>query len=115
MAIAFDKQNLDAAVAAVMKSALEKEQKWIPQLGGAVVRLTEDGDVRSYLMARASEAYTQAAQLPGGIQVARIEGVPYSPVGFVFEPHVGEMLPAPVRIEGDTGEVQHLAYFWAVL
>lgn len=68
-------------------------------------------DVRAYLKAQVAKAYANLKQ----IQLAHIEGVPYSPVGFVFE-IAGEMHPAPETCNDVDGllHVKHLAYFWAV-
>ncbi|MDN4571910.1 hypothetical protein DBB29_24945 [Pandoraea cepalis] len=115
MVIGFDTHNLKAAVQAVMKSAQEKSQEYLPQLGRPDVHLNVASEVEALLMDRAAEAYAQALNEPGDVQVARIEGMVYSPVGFVFERNEGNMRPAPVRRPSDVGDIEYLAYFWTVL
>lgn len=117
MAIGFDRFNLDAAVAAVIQSAREKGQAAMPQPDERAVRLTEQEDVRTHLKKCAAHAYAEASSKPEVIQIAKIEAVPYSPVGFVFEANLGEMSPPPERHNGDdgAGDIKHLAYFWMVL
>lgn len=48
---------------------------------------------------------------PEGIQIARIEDVPYRGLGFVFEKHQG---PPLERIDSDSNrEIEFCAIFWA--
>ena len=115
MAVGFDPLNLETAVNAVMKSAAEKEQDITFSMDTAKrVDLRDRDQVRTHLMNQVRQRYEQAKKRPGGVRIAHIELVVFSPVGFVFEKHIGEMHPPPIAA-GTGGPIAHLAYFWSVL
>ncbi|WP_321908153.1 hypothetical protein [Burkholderia cepacia] len=113
--IGFDPSNLEAAVDAVMKSASEKGQE-LTFTGPAVrpVNLRDRRQVRDYIVEKVRQRYEDAKKRAGGVRIAQIEDVVYTPVGFVFERAVGEMHPPPFGVR-DGEKVGHLAYFWSVL
>ncbi|MDN7445586.1 hypothetical protein QZM64_41210, partial [Burkholderia cepacia] len=113
--IGFDPSNLEAAVDAVMKSASEKGQD-LTFTGPAVrpVNLRDRRQVRDYIVEKVRQRYEDAKKHAGGVRIAQIEDVVYTPVGFVFERAVGEMHPPPFGVR-DGEKVGHLAYFWSVL
>ncbi|MBJ9622097.1 hypothetical protein [Burkholderia multivorans] len=114
-AVGFDTLNLAAAVEAVMKSAAEKDQEVTFSIDTAKrIDLRDREQVRAHLIDQVRRHYSRAKQRPGGVRIATIERVVFSPVGFVFEKNIGQMHPAPVTEETD-GAVMHLAYFWSVL
>jgi hypothetical protein len=115
MTVAFDPHNLDAAVTAVIEEAARQEQASLFDKQVRGVDLTDRQQVRNYLKDEVRAAYGRASASPGGMQIARIEGVPYRGIGFVFELHGDvNMYPAPEGVkEGE--HVDHLALFWANL
>jgi len=115
LAVGFDSLNLAAAVDAVMASAAKKDQDVTFSMYTAKrIDLRDPDQVRMHLMDAVRRHYEQAKQRPGGVRIASIERVVYSPVGFVFEQNMGEMHPPPIGADMES-RVTHLAYFWSVL
>lgn len=114
MTIGFDPHNLEAAVTAVINEAADEEPAaYIDTQAKRRYDLTDRDEVRAYLMDRVRAHYARVQAHPDGVQIARIEEVVYRGIGYVFEPHLGEMHPAPIGAEGDAP--RHLAVFWANL
>ncbi len=114
MTVALDPRNLDAAVTAVIKEATRQEQDALHG-HGLHVDLSSREQVRSYLKGRVAVAYARAEASAEGVQIARIEDVPYRGIGFVFELHGDAIMhPAPEGVK-DGARVDHLALFWANL
>lgn len=113
--VGFDRLNLEAAIDAVMRSAAEKDQDITFSLRTVEpVDLRDRDQVRKHIVEKVRERYEEAKKRPGGVRIARIEDLVYSPVGYVFERHVGEVHPRPFGVnDGET--IGHLAYFWSVL
>lgn len=78
------------------------------------VDLRDRRQVRDYIVEKVRQRYEDAKKHAGGVRIAQIEDVVYTPVGFVFERAVGEMHPPPFGVR-DGEKVGHLAYFWSVL
>ncbi|MGF6649653.1 hypothetical protein OKW34_000215 [Paraburkholderia youngii] len=114
MTVAFEPRNLDAAVTAVIEEAGRQERDGLHG-HGLKVDLTNREQVRTYLKGRVLAVYARAEASAEGIQIARIEDIPYRGIGFVFEPH-GDVImhPGPEGAE-DGSRVDHLAVFWANL
>lgn len=114
MSIGFDPHNLEAAVTALINEAAGEEPAvYIDTRAKRRYDLTDREDVRAYLMDRVRANYARVQAHPDGVQIARIEEVVYRGIGYVFEPHLGEMHPAPIGEE--EGVPSHLAVFWANL
>ncbi|MFZ5525889.1 MAG: hypothetical protein ACOZE7_04465 [Pseudomonadota bacterium] len=115
--LCFDAFNLDNAVKAVIASVRDKGQAYLPVVGtGKRIDIANTQEVREHLMNQALKRYQQCREA-GGVEIARIEGVIYSPVGFVFE-HAPEIItPAPPVPAGqpELERYTHQAYFWSVL
>ena len=75
--------------------------------------LADRDDVRDFFVSRVRATCGRAQTQSDGVQIARIEEVPYRGIGYVFEPHLGQMHPTLVG-EGER-EPTHLAYFGANL
>lgn len=115
MKVAFDRHNLDAAVTAVMEEAVRLEQESMFDTRARIVDLTDRDQVREHLKSCARAAYELAEASPDGVQIARIEDVPYRGIGFVFELH-GDVKMHPAPEGSPDGEwVDHLALFWGNL
>ena len=116
MAIGFDQHNLQGAVQAVMASAASKKQTDVRSLDRSRrIDMTDAAEVQAHIMDRVEAAFAKASESGEGIEIARIEEVVYSPVGFVYELNSGEMHPPPLSRTGTGQEITHLAYFWATL
>ncbi|MGF6267042.1 hypothetical protein OKW49_008036 [Paraburkholderia youngii] len=78
--------------------------------------LTDREQVRGYLNDRVKERFSKAVLAPEGVQITRIEDVPYRGLGYVFEPQKGIVHPPLERVEpDDNGEIEYCAVFWANL
>lgn len=115
--LCFDSQNLEAAVQAVVASVLAKNEAGILVMGtGQRIPITDAATIRQHLMDKAYQRF-QECVAKGFIDIARIEGVIYSPVGFVFEQAPDIITPAPPTPNGQsaTQSYTHQAYFWSIL
>ncbi|WP_431229149.1 hypothetical protein [Burkholderia contaminans] len=113
--VGFVRSNLERAVDEVMKSAEQKKQvDTLSLITTRLVDLRDRDQVRGHIMSLVRQEYEEAKKRPGGVRIARIEGIVYSPIAFVFERNIGEMHPPPVGVD-DGQTVNHLAYFWAGL
>lgn len=112
MTVAFDPQNLDGAVAAVMDEAAHQGLDSLLNMRAESVDLTSPDQVRTYLKDFVLASYEKAKSSPEGVQIARIEGMPYRGIGFVYESHENVIMhPPPEGVEAGE-DVHHLAYFW---
>lgn len=115
--LCFDARNLDVAVQAVIAGVQANNEKGILVMGtGKRIPITDTAAIRQHLINKAYQRY-QECLTEGPIQTARIEGMIYSPVGFVFEIAPDIIRPEPPTPEGQpyTERYTHQAYFWSVL
>ena len=117
MTIGFEPANLDAAVTEMIQMAAQVGQTEMRNVARSVqVDLTNRDQVRKYLKDRVKERFAKATLAPEGIQIARIEDVPYRGLGYVFEPQKGIVTHPPLeRVDRDDGEIEYCAVFWVNL
>ncbi|MBB3261665.1 hypothetical protein F4827_006589 [Paraburkholderia bannensis] len=115
MTIGFEVANLDAAVTEVVQMAVHVGQTELRNIDRSTqVDLNDREQVRQYLKDRAKARYSSEKLTAGGIQIARIEDVPYRGLGFVFEQQKGVVTHPPLeRVDGDDdGEIEYCVVFW---
>lgn len=115
--LCFDTHNLENAVQAVIAGVKANDETGILVMGtGKRIPITDTDAIRAHLINKTHQRYLECVS-SGEVQTARVEGMIYSPVGFVFELAPDRLHPAPPTPEGQQ-EVQrytHQAYFWSVL
>jgi hypothetical protein len=114
VALAFDDENLLAAIEAVRHRALTLGAPTMFDKdvdAGRKIDLVDDTQVRDWLLARAHAVYVETRKR--GVVAGLIREVMYSRIGIVFEPMPTEM-KGGVTSRG-TGAPDHIAFFWLML
>lgn len=111
MTVGFEPRNLEAAVSTIVREATNQGQDQLIDAPHRV-NLKEPEEVKSYLIRQVLAEYTKSLKDATGVQIARIEGIPYRGIGFVFEANdQNQISPNAIPAE-QAKEIQHVAYFW---
>ena len=113
-ALAFDDENLRAAIQAVKHRAVTLGARTMFDTdadAGRKIDLADEMQVREWLLVRAHAVYLEARRR--GVVAGLIREVIYSRIGVVFEPMPTEM-KAAVTIRG-AGRPDHIGFFWQML